>query len=87
MQASSLANLPIHKHTPAARQKQTALKQPLSLHYTLPFLKRSSGGLETKHRISREKRKHVASLVEVYILRMKYVLQFQQLRPILGVIL
>ncbi len=29
-QASSLANLPSHIHTPAAPQKQTALKQPLS---------------------------------------------------------
>ncbi len=69
-QASSLANLPSCIHTPAAPQKQTALKQPLSLHYTLPFLKLCSGGLETQHHINEENRKHE----EVCILRTQYAL-------------
>lgn len=73
-QASSLAKLPSRIHTPAAPQKQTALKQPLSLHYTLPFLTLCSGGLETKHHINEENRKHVAFIAEVCVPRTKYAL-------------
>lgn len=62
---------PNPQHTPAAPRKQTALKHPLSFHYTLPFLKLSSGGLVTKHHTNEENCKHVASFAEVHA---KYVL-------------